>query len=122
MKKLLTFLLFFSLLTFGAFGTMSDANATGGAGAAGNTTTSDTVNSELGDTTMTGILCSIMKFITGGVGKTFASFAVIFVGVGFLSGKTTWTAMITFALGIAAIFGAPTVIKAFTGGDAACSK
>ncbi len=119
MKKLLTFLLFFSLLTFGAFGTMSEANATGGA--AGNTKAEDTVNSELGGTTMTGILCSIMKFITGGVGKTFASFAVIFVGIGFLTGKTTWTAMITFALGIAAIFGAPTVIKAFTGGDAACS-
>ena len=119
MKKLLTFLLFFSLLTFGAFGTMSEANATNNA--AYDTTTSDTTNSELGTTTMTGILCSIMKFITGGVGKTFASFAVIFIGVGFLAGKTTWTAMITFALGIAAIFGAPTVIKAFTGGDAACS-
>lgn len=113
MKKLLTFLLFFSLLTFGAFGTMSNANATGNI--------SDDLNKSLGKTTMNDTLCAIMQFITGGVGKTFASFAVIFVGIGFLTGKTTWTAMITFALGIAAIFGAPTVIKAFTGGTAACS-
>lgn len=117
MKKLLTFLLFFSLLTFGTFGTMSNANADDVFKATG----SDTANSKIGSTSMTDVLCSIMKFITGGVGKTFASFAVIFVGIGFLTGKTTWTAMITFALGIAAIFGAPTVIKAFTGGTAACS-
>ena len=121
MKKLLTFLLFFSLLTFGAFGTMSNANAEDPAGKAG--TFKDDANTNLGTTTMNDTLCAIMKFITGGVGKTFASFAVIFVGIGFLTGKTTWTAMITFALGIAAIFGAPTVIKAFTGGDkAACSQ
>lgn len=118
MKKLLTFLLFFSLLTFGAFGTMSSANAV----MASNTTESDIINNELGSTTMTGVLCSIMKFVTGGVGKTFASFAVIFVGIGFLAGKTTWTAMITFALGIAAIFGAPVVISAFVGGEAVCKK
>lgn len=118
MKKLLTFLLFFSLLTFGSFGFIPEARASSNV----QTNTADTYNSEIGSTTMTGILCTIMKFITGGVGKTFASFAVIFVGVGFLTGKTTWTAMITFALGIAAIFGAPTVIKAFTGGDAACSS
>ena len=114
MKKLLTFLLFFSLLTFGSFGFISEANA----GSGGDTE----FNSNIGSTTMNDVLCTIMKFITGGVGKTFASFAVIFVGVGFLTGKTTWTAMITFALGIAAIFGAPTVIRAFTGGEAACSK
>lgn len=113
MKKLLTFLLFFSLLTFGSFGFTPEAKATGA---------STEFNSDIGTTTMNDVLCTIMKFITGGVGKTFASFAVIFVGVGFLTGKTTWTAMITFALGIAAIFGAPTVIRAFTGGDAACSN
>ena len=109
MKKFLMFLLFFGFLTSVVTMPTTEALAV-----------SDEANSKF--STMTDTLCTIMKFVTGSVGKAFASFAVIFVGVGFLAGKTTWTAMITFALGIAAIFGAPKIISAFTGGSTVCDS
>ncbi len=90
------------------------ASQTARAADGADTTKADTIASDF-NTTMTGILCSVLGFVTGGVGKTFAAFAIIAVGVGFLSGKTTWVALISIALGIAAIFGAPTIIKAITG-------
>lgn len=109
MKKLMIFILFFSFLGFNNF-TVSQANA-------GASETDEGLAESVGDRGMYAMLCGIMRFVTGNVGKTFASFAIIAVGIGFLTGKTTWVAMITFALGIAAIFGAPVVIKALTGGD-----
>lgn len=73
-------------------------------------------------TSMEGLICNVLGFLTGGVGKALAAFACIGMSLAFLGGKVSWTLILTFALGMACIFGAPTIIKAFTGGDAACSN
>ncbi len=72
-------------------------------------------------TTMEGLICNVLGFLTGGVGKALAAFACMGIALAFLGGKVSWTLILTFSLGMACIFGAPTIIKAFTGGDAACS-
>ncbi len=73
-------------------------------------------------TTMEQLICNVLGFLTGGVGKALAAFACIGISLAFLGGKVSWTLILTFSLGMACIFGAPTIIKAFTGGDAACSN
>lgn len=71
--------------------------------------------------TLEGLICNVLGFLTGGVGKALAAFACMGIALAFLGGKVSWTLILTFSLGMACIFGAPTIIKAFTGGDAACS-
>lgn len=63
------------------------------------------------------VLCNVLKFVTGTVGKTLASFIIIGVGLGFFTGKVSWGLLIGVTLGISAMFGAPAIIRALTGGD-----
>ena len=62
------------------------------------------------------VLCNVLKFVTGGIGKTIASFIIIGVGLGFFTGKVSWGLLIGVTLGISAMFGAPAIIGAITGG------
>ena len=62
-------------------------------------------------------MCNSLRVVTGSAGKTFAAFAVIAVGIGFFSGKVSWGLMIGVAAGIAAMFGAPTIVGAISGED-----
>ncbi len=80
---------------------------------------SNSVNTDNG---MEDYLCTALGFLTGGVGKSLAAFACIGVSLAFVGGKISWTTILTFAVGMACIFGAPQIIKAFAGGDVACSS
>lgn len=111
MKKLLTFICFFGLFMFNLAPIMSTLVKEAHAGSTG--MADGTINQS--ETGMLDTVCNVMKFVTGSVGKAFAAFAVIFMGVTFLSGKCAWTTLLLFAFGIAAIFGAPSVVKMFTG-------
>jgi type IV secretory pathway VirB2 component (pilin) len=68
-------------------------------------------------------ICNALKIVTGSAGKTFAAFAIIAVGIGFFSGKVSWGLMIGVAAGIAAMFGAPSIVAAISGQntDIACN-
>jgi type IV secretory pathway VirB2 component (pilin) len=80
---------------------------------------------ELVDTSITidGLVCNVLGFLTGKLGKALAAFACMGVSLAFLAGKVSWTLVLTFTLAMACIFGAPTIIKAFTGGtEAACGS
>ena len=67
------------------------------------------------------VLCGGMRFITGGIGKTIAAFAVIALGGTFIAGKVAWSVLLTFAFAMGLIFGAPTIINMFAGGaDETC--
>lgn len=66
-----------------------------------------------------GIMCNAMNILTGGAGRTFAAFAVIGVGIMFFGGKVTWGLLVGVAIGIGAIFGAPSIVAAITGATAA---
>lgn len=62
-------------------------------------------------------MCGAMRLVTGNAGKAFAAFAIISLGIGFFTGKVSWGLMIGVAMGIAAMFGAPTIVSALTGKD-----
>lgn len=63
-------------------------------------------------------LCNVLKVVTGSAGKAFAAFAIISAGVGFFTGKISWGLMIGITAGIAAMFGAPSIVSAITGKSA----
>jgi len=62
-------------------------------------------------------ICNLLRMVTGTGGRAFAAFAIISVGIGFFTGKVSWGLMIGVAAGVAAIFGAPTVVQALAGGS-----
>lgn len=70
------------------------------------------------DNKLVDTLCNALKIVTGSGGKAFAAFAIISVGIGFFTGKVSWGLMIGVSAGIAAMFGAPTIVAALSGEDA----
>jgi len=60
-------------------------------------------------------MCNALKLVTGNAGKAFAAFAIISLGIGFFTGKISWGLMIGVAMGIAAMFGAPTIVGVLSG-------
>ncbi|MFM6973015.1 MAG: TrbC/VirB2 family protein [Alphaproteobacteria bacterium] len=80
------------------------------------------VESNISSNSFTKSICNALKVVTGSAGKTFAAFAIIAVGIGFFSGKVSWGLMIGVAAGIAAMFGAPSIVAAISGQntDMAC--
>ncbi len=70
------------------------------------------------DNALSNVMCRALNIVTGSAGKAFAAFAIISVGIGFFTGKVSWGLMIGVAAGIAAMFGAPTIVKAISGNDA----
>jgi type IV secretory pathway VirB2 component (pilin) len=73
-------------------------------------TTTDPNQNVLVDT-----MCNVMQIITGNAGKAFAAFAIVSVGIGFFTGKVSWGLMIGVGAGVAAMFGAPSIVAAITG-------
>ena len=69
-------------------------------------------------TALSKVMCNVFSIVTGAAGKTFAAFAIVSVGIGFFTGKVSWGLMVGVAAGIAAIFGAPTIVQAISGGTA----
>ena len=63
-------------------------------------------------------MCAAMTLVTGNAGKAFAAFAIISLGIGFFTGKISWGLMIGVAMGIAAMFGAPTIVSVLSGDTA----
>ena len=74
------------------------------------------------DNVLSETMCRVLKIVTGAGGKTFAAFAIVSVGIGFFTGKVSWGLMIGVAAGIAAIFGAPSIVSALSGEKAADCK
>ncbi|MBU6338606.1 MAG: TrbC/VirB2 family protein [Rickettsiales bacterium] len=61
------------------------------------------------------VMCNASNIATGPAGKAFACFAIISVGIGFFTGRMSFGLMIGVSMGIATIYGAPTVVSALTG-------
>ena len=70
------------------------------------------------DNALSDAMCNAYNIITGTAGKAFAAFAIISVGIGFFTGKVSWGLMIGVAAGIAAMFGAPSIVAVLSGGSA----
>ncbi len=84
------------------------------------TTTTDTsaVSADSNNNALAKTMCNAMKLVTGNAGKAFAAFAIISLGIGFFTGKISWGLMIGVSMGIAAMFGAPTIVAALSGENA----
>ena len=68
---------------------------------------------------MTDILCGGYNVFRGPMGKMLAVFAIVALGVGLFMGKITWGLVFAVALGVGAIFGAPTIVGVITGDGSA---
>ena len=68
---------------------------------------------------MGSVLCKIVSWLTGPTGKALATLAIIIIGVGALMGKVSWGMAIIVAIGIAIVFGAPTILSLLGGGSLA---
>ena len=66
---------------------------------------------------LTRVMCNALRLVTGSAGKTFAAFAIIATGIGFFTGKVSWGLMIGVTVGIATMFGAPSIVAAISGQD-----
>jgi len=73
------------------------------------------ISNDANSNVLVNTICNALKIITGNAGKAFAAFAIISVGIGFFTGKVSWGLMIGVAAGIAAMFGAPSIVAAITG-------
>lgn len=56
------------------------------------------------------VLCNVVSFFMGNIGRGLATLAVIALGVGALFGKVSWGLAVTVGVGIGAMFGAPLII------------
>ena len=74
-------------------------------------------SSNISSNALTKVMCNALRIVTGGAGKTFATFAVIATGIGFFTGKVSWGLMIGVAAGIATMFGGPSIVAAISGED-----
>ncbi|MCP5361173.1 MAG: TrbC/VirB2 family protein [Hyphomicrobiales bacterium] len=57
-----------------------------------------------------GGLCNVISNLTGNVGAAIATLAVFILGVGAFFGKVNWGLAVMVAVGIAAIFGAASIV------------
>lgn len=72
------------------------------------------------NTTLDNTICKVVNTLTGRTGKAVATIGVFFLGIGLFLGKMSWATALAIGLGIAAIFGAGTVIN-WIGGTGATS-
>lgn len=76
----------------------------------------DMASATAGDSPMGSVLCKLVGWLTGPTGKALATLAIIIIGVGALMGKVSWGMAIIVAIGIAIVFGAPTLLTMLGGG------
>lgn len=69
------------------------------------------------NTPMGEVLCDVVGFIYGNLGRGLATIAVIVLGIGALLGKTSWGIAITVSIGISVIFNAELIGSLLICGD-----
>ena len=60
-------------------------------------------------------MCNVVNIVSGPVGKAFAAFAIVSVGIGFFSGKVSWGLLVGVGVATTTIFGAPSIVSAISG-------
>lgn len=70
-------------------------------------------------TGITGVLCTVVGWFTGTIGKAIATLAIIVVGIGALMGKVSWGMAIIVGLGVGVVFGASNIVDVL-GGTGSC--
>ncbi len=73
-----------------------------------------------GGGTIGNLLCNVASWFTGPVGQGIATLAIIVIGIGALMGKVSWGMAIIVGIGVAVIFGAPTIVNELGAGGSGC--
>jgi type IV secretion system protein VirB2 len=73
-----------------------------------------------GGGTIGAVLCNVANWFKGPIGRGIATLAIIVIGVGALMGKVSWGMAIIVGIGIAVIFGAPTIVNELGAGGGGC--
>jgi type IV secretion system protein VirB2 len=68
-----------------------------------------------GDSIISGVLCAAVGWLTGNTGAGIATLAIIIIGIGALLGKVSWGMAIIVGIGVAVVFGAPTLVQSLGG-------
>jgi type IV secretory pathway VirB2 component (pilin) len=63
-----------------------------------------------GGDAISGVLCIVVKALTGPIGKAIATIAIVVLGIGLFMGKLSWPLALATALGIGMIFGADQIV------------
>ncbi|MEN9782393.1 MAG: hypothetical protein RL208_543 [Pseudomonadota bacterium] len=66
------------------------------------------------------IICVVIKLITGAAGRGLVAVVIISISVMFFIGKVSWNMMLSAALGAGMLFGAPSLVKIFSGKGLVC--
>lgn len=74
-----------------------------------------------GGGTIAEVLCGVVGWFIGPVGKGIATLGIIVLGIGALMGKVSHGMAITVGVGVATIFGAESIVDELTGGIAGAS-
>ena len=99
----------------------TSANAQQASATGTGTSSAIATDDQLNKNALVNTMCNVLRLVTGTAGKAFAAFAIISVGIGFFTGKVSWGLLIGVAMGIAAMFGAPTIVAAISGSsEASC--
>jgi len=72
------------------------------------------------DTPMGTVLCAVIGFVYGNMGRGLATLAIIIIGVGATLGKVSWGLAITVGVGISIIFNADGIMTQMTGNALNC--
>lgn len=70
-------------------------------------------------TGLTNVLCTVVGWFTGTIGKAIATLAIIVIGIGALMGKVSWGMAIIVGLGVGVVFGAGNIVDVL-GGSGSC--
>lgn len=73
-----------------------------------------------GGQTVGDLLCNVADWFTGPVGQGIATLAIIVIGIGALMGKVSWGMAIIVGIGVAVIFGAPSIVSELGTGGKGC--
>ncbi len=67
-------------------------------------------------TPMGNVLCTVVGWFTGNVGKGLATIAITVIGVGALLGKVSWGMAMIVGIGVSIVFGAAGIVSEMGGG------
>jgi len=71
---------------------------------------------QTGSSALTDAMCLVIKMTTGKGGKAVVALCLIGLSVGFFNGKVSWGLILTVVVGVAAMFGAPSIAAVLLGG------
>jgi len=61
------------------------------------------------DNVAANVLCDVIVFVQGRIGRAIALGAIVVMGIQFFLGKVTWTSIVILAVGLALLFGSKSI-------------